>query len=250
MTFNGRFGQSIRFGSNITKEFNSAGPIDGTGLRNSPNILIKAGQSHPMSGSSDRADWTKFEYNDYPRRPVMEDLNEDGSSIWITTNQATNLNYSGAPPKDYVHDELDKDEFKDIKKMGGNQIILNSDRISFNTKKNSVLINSTRNISLSAMYEIGLEVDQPNGKIKLGRKNAKQPVLGGDKTMEIISDLCDAINGFANETIAAVGGYITPVALSQLNIASSGLSSKLTGIKSRLDSAKSKTVFVKLSNES
>ena len=133
--------------------------------------------------------------------------------------------------------------------MGGNQIILNSDRISFNTKKNSILINSTRNISLSAAYDIGLEVDQPNGKIKLGRKDAKQPVLGGDKTMELVSDLCDAIQGFANETIAAVGGYITPVALSQLNVASSGLSTKLTGIKSRLDSAKSKTVFVKLANE-
>jgi hypothetical protein len=244
ITFNGRFGQSIRFGSNITKEFNPAGPIEGTGLRNSPNILIKAGQSHPMSGSSDRADWTKFEYNDYRRRPVMEDLNEDGSSIWITTNQGTNLNYSGAPLKDYVHDELDKGEFKDVKKLGGNQIILNSDRISFNTKKNSVLINSTRNIALSAAYDIGLEVAPPHGKIKLGTMDANQPVLGGNQTMVLISDLCDIVDKFATSLIAAVGGYISPVALTQLNTAAGGLSLSLNTFKTRLDSAKSKTVFV------
>jgi len=250
MTFNGRFGQSIRFGSAITKEFNNSNePIIGTGIRNSPNVIIKAGQSHPMSGSTDRADRTKFEYSDYPRRPVMEDLNEDGSSIWVTTKQGTNLNFAGAPPKDYVHDEIKNGEFKDVKKLGGNQIILNSDRISFNTKKNSILINSTRNISLSAAYDIGLEVDQPNGKIKLGRKDAKEPVLGGDKTMEIITSLCDAIGGFASETIAAVGGHITPVALAQVNIASANLKTQLTGIKSRLNNAKSKYVFVKLANE-
>lgn len=249
ITFNGRFGQSIRFGSCITKEFNNSGPIDGTGIRNSPNILIKAGQSHPMSGSSDRAEWTKFEYNDYPRRPVMEDLNEDGSSIWITTKQATNLKYSGSPSKEYVHDEVDKGEFKDIKKLGGNQIILNSDRITFNTKKNSILINSTRNISLSAEYDIGLEVEQPNGKVKLGRMSAKQPVLGGDQTMKLVSDLCDILEKFSTSLIAAVGGYITPVAMTQLNNAAGGLSSALATYKTRLDSAKSKTVFVKLSNE-
>lgn len=247
ITFNGRFGQSIRLGSNIDGKIQNGKLVEGTGLNNSPNILIRAGQSHPMSGSL--SDDEKWELDEFPLRPVKEDLNEDGSSIWITTNQSTNLTYAGAPPKDYVKDEIKNGEFKDAKKLGGNQIILNSDRISFNTKKNSILINSTRNISLSADYDIGLEVDQPNGKIKLGRKDAKQPVLGGDKTMELVSDLCDAIQGFANETIAAVGGYITPVALSQLNVASSGLSTKLTGIKSRLDSAKSKTVFVKLANE-
>lgn len=249
ITFNGRFGQSIRFGSNIVPYWKDEDvePIIGTGKKTSPNILIRAGQSHPMSGSL--PDDRKWELDEHPKRPVDEDLNDDGSSIWITTNQPTNLEFSGAPPKDYVHDEVDKDEYKDIKKLGGNQIILNSDRITFNTKKNSILINSTRNISLSAAYDIGLEVDQPNGKIKLGRKDAKQPVLGGDKTMELVSDLCDAIQGFSNAMIGAVGGYITPVALSQLNLEGAGLSQKLAGIKSRLDGAKSKYVFVKLANE-
>ena len=249
ISFNGRFGQSIRLGSNITTFYSRAidEPDVGTGLKNSPNILIRAGQSHPMSGSipNDR----KWELHEHPWRPVEEDLNDDGSSIWLTTNQPTNLEFSGAPPKHYVHDEIKNGEYKDIKQLGGNQIILNSDRISFNTKKNSILINSTRNISLSAAYDIGLEVDQPNGKIKLGRKDAKEPVLGGDKTMEIITSLCDAIGGFASETIAAVGGHITPVALAQVNIASANLKTQLTGIKSRLNNAKSKYVFVKLANE-
>jgi hypothetical protein len=244
ITFNGRFGQSIRFGSNITpiwKDENEE-PNIGTALPISPNILIRAGQADPNLGSLPEDE--KWNLDDFPDRPVDEDLNSDGSSIWITTNQPTNLEFSGAPPKDYVHDELDKDEFKDIKKLGGNQIILNSDRISFNTKKNSVLINSTRNIALSAAYDIGLEVAPPHGKIKLGTMDANEPVLGGDQTMVLISDLCDIVDKFSTSLIAAVGGYITPVALTQLNTAAGGLSSALTTFKTRLDSAKSKTVFV------
>ena len=128
--------------------------------------------------------------------------------------------------------------------MGGNQIILNSDRISFNTKKNSVLINSTRNIALSAAYDIGLEVAPPRGKVKLGTSQADQPVLGGDQTMILIADLCDIVDSFATDLIAAVGGYITPIALTQLNTAAGGLSSALKTYKTRLDSAKSRTVFV------
>ena len=249
ITFNGRFGQSIRFGSNITPvwEGENEEPNVGTALPNSPNILIRAGQADPNLGSLPEDE--KWNLDDFPKRPVDEDLNADGSSIWITTDQPTNLKYSGSPSKEYVHDEVDKGEFKDIKKLGGNQIILNSDRITFNTKKNSILINSTRNISLSAEYDIGLEVEQPNGKVKLGRMSAKQPVLGGDQTMKLVSDLCDILEKFSTSLIAAVGGYITPVAMTQLNNAAGGLSSALATYKTRLDSAKSKTVFVKLSNE-
>ena len=45
ITFNGRFGQSIRFGSNITEitgstPYPKSGPLDTEGLQSSPNIII------------------------------------------------------------------------------------------------------------------------------------------------------------------------------------------------------------------
>ena len=97
------------------------------------------------------------------------------------------------------------------------------------------------------MYDIGLEVSPPRGKVKLGTMDADQPVLGGHQTMKLIGGkggLCDIIETFATGLIAAVGGYISPVALTQLNNAAAGLTAELKTFKTRLDSAKSRTVFV------
>ena len=88
IAFNGRFGQFIKFGSNITAVSKSDGTMDEyTGKPISPNVIIRAGQGDTEKIPDD-GDW-KLEEDAW--RPVVEDINLDGSSLWLTTDQRIHL---------------------------------------------------------------------------------------------------------------------------------------------------------------
>ena len=238
VTFNGRFGQSIRFGSNMTKLYDEneeepREPLPDSGKRVSPNIIIRAGQANPAHESiPDDKKWDLSSPHNVGR-PVRENINLDNSSIWITTDQTVPLEFAA------------KSEIKNrwAEKLEGNQVIINSDRLVFNSKLNNTYISSKKTVDISANDGIVLQIPTA-GVLKLGDVGSYEPVLGGDQTMVLISDLCDIVDKFAKKLIAVVGGYITPVALPDLNVAASGLTAELTTFKSRLDTAISKTVFV------
>ena len=130
--FQGRFGQSIRFGSNQTEE--------GDGQKESPNILMRAGQL--MDGESPDVGL------------VNEDINADGSSIWMTTDQKVDLQWAhedgvGPPP------------------LEGKNIVLNSDRIIFNAKVDEIYGSAKTRITFEAP-EILLGADGSQGNIPNG----------------------------------------------------------------------------------
>ena len=83
--YQGRFGQSIRFGSNIVPDAHD----DGDDTQKSPNILIRAGQLI----HADKFDKLEYieELKKSPIKPVKEDINADGSSIWLTIDQSVKL---------------------------------------------------------------------------------------------------------------------------------------------------------------
>ena len=247
ITFNGRFGQSIRFGSNI---------VNLGGNKYGPNILMRAGQG---------------ELPTIKDKPVNEDIKLDGSSIWITTDQRVKLHFKGTksflgPPPGlwpfYHVQEAGISDMMDIEDvgLGGKQIILNSDRLIFNSNKNSILMSSPTMIGLSATKEIGLEVPVDTGRVMLGDAGLKrtstilpedimgiEPVLGGDQTMKLFSQLIDAINGFAGVLSTAVAGPglpWAPTSLTPINAAASELRALLSALKLRLDEPKSRTVMV------
>jgi len=247
ITFNGRFGQSIRFGSNI---------VNLGGNKYGPNILMRAGQG---------------ELPTIKDKPVNEDINLDGSSIWITTDQRVKLHFKGTksflgpPPGLWPFYHIQEAGTSDMMKIedvgfGGKQIILNSDRLIFNTNKNSILMSSPTMIGLSATKEIGLEVPRDTGRVMLGDAGSKrashtlpedimgiEPVLGGNQTMKLFSQLIDAINGFAGVLSTAVAGPglpWAPTSLTPINAAASELRALLSALKLRLDEPKSRTVMV------
>lgn len=79
--FEGRFGNSIRFSSTTPNKKNnnnswSSNPNDESGK---PILIIRNGQKIT---------------NQHPWVPVQEDINEDGSSIWLSSGQEIPLNYS------------------------------------------------------------------------------------------------------------------------------------------------------------
>jgi len=223
--FNGRFGQSIRFGSNITEKIKDDNTIDSdTGKENSPNIIIRTGQSDP-----------KWDLDKFVNRPVLEDINNDNSSIWMTTNQTVPFKPSSVSKI--------KNQF--VKKFDGNQIILNSDRMIFNSRLDNTYIFSNKIVDISANEEIVLQIPE-KGAVKLGDAEAVQPVLGGDQTMKLFDKLLGVISEFCIQISGAVGGgnIGIPVPLTQINVAAVQLNSSILALKLRLDEPKSKTVTV------
>ena len=114
----GRFGNSIRIGSDIKNE-NS----------DSPNIILNAGQT--IEGDT--------------KVPITEKIDTDGSSIYLTTNQT--LEFTPG-----TESQLSPGPYE------GKNILISSDRITLNTKNGGDIgILSNNNISLTSPKEVVIE---------------------------------------------------------------------------------------------
>ena len=222
--FSGRFGQSIRFGSNVKELIDTnQNLLPDTGKPVSPNVIIRAGQGAEESNIN---------------RPVNEDINLDGSSIWMTTDQTVDIKLDNSHSL-FIWAEKGRYGFE------GNRITINSDGLIFNSKKNNILMSSMGFIGLTANTEIGLEVPNDTGRVLLGDGLADQPVLGGDQTMELFGLLIDYLLEFSNQLSPAMGSIIdTPVPIPHIPISCATLITKLSTLKRRMDEPKSKTVHV------
>ena len=157
----GRWGQSFRFGSTVN---NSAipNPWSRTGNNGDPILILRNGQY------SDGKD---------PWIPQVEDINKDISPIYATSTQNIPIQVSSKNYNSYNNAPTSPDKF------AGEQIILNSGRLLFNTKTDSILFSSKKTINLNSVESIN--IDSPtfiaNSKnIFLGDKNATEPVILGD----------------------------------------------------------------------
>ena len=229
ITFNGRFGQSIRFGSNVTELYDGNGDLlPDSGKPQSPNIKIRAGQ-----GVSSKI----------PNRPILENINIDGSSLYLTTNEAVPLKHHASKVKDLTPKFFD-----------GKQIVLNSDRIVFNSKGTDIFAYSNKDINLVSKNRIVLEAHE---NVYLGSaprqgettgwiyKNPQiQPILKGDETMNLVGEILQKIIQFATDIAPTkgAGGVMVPVALDMIAGAANGLVGSLTELKTRLDEPKSEIV--------
>ena len=116
----GRFGNSIRIGSDIKNENTE-----------SPNIILNVGQS-------------KDEFPE-PKQPIEEKIDTDGSSVYLTTNQK--LEFTPGIESKVVTGPYE-----------GKNILLSSDRIIFNTKNGGDIgMFSHNNISIGAVKEVVIE---------------------------------------------------------------------------------------------
>ena len=245
ISFNGRFGQSIRFGSN--KEATILND-DIKVKEDSPNILMRA-------GNMDRDD-----IKDPKNKPIDEHIDDDATSLWMVTDQEVKL--EPATKKGKQHNKApkrlgDKGSYKD-KDMGqgknklkikvdfdndskyeGKQIFLNTDRIVFNTKDKGdygsgqliayskswqyfntddrFMVDSGKGTTLETQGDteivskqlISLKTDEltvvDSPKIFLG-KSAKEPVVLGDTIHGLLKELCNAYNSHIHPTPAGPSG--------------------------------------------
>jgi len=168
--YEGRWGQSFRFGSTVN---NSAvlNPWSRTGNNGDPILILRNGQY------SDGKD---------PWIPQVEDINKDISAIYATSTQNIPIQVSSKNYNSYNNAPTSPDKF------AGEQIILNSGRLLFNTKTDSILFSSKKTINLNSVE--GVNVDSPrfvvNSKnIFLGDKNATEPVILGNTFLNDLRQL-------------------------------------------------------------
>ncbi len=165
----GRWGNSIRFGSTVkSKNILYNNNWSDTGENGEPITIIRNGQPEDSS--------------DIGYLPIIEDINKDLSSIYLTSNQTIPLNtnitnnptFGGNSPKS-------------INLYDKSQIILNSNRLVFNSKLDSILLNSEKSISITSIESIGIysqdgDITLQSGKnnVKLGDSTASESLILGD----------------------------------------------------------------------
>lgn len=182
----GRWGQSIRFGSTVNNSAIS-NPWSRAGNNGDPIFILRNGQ-----------------YNDGkdPWIPQVEDINKDISAIYATSTQNIPIQVSSKNYNSYKNAPTSPDKF------AGEQIILNSGRLLFNTKTDSILFSSKKTINLNSIESIN--IDSPtfvaNSKnIFLGDKNATEPVILGDTFLNDLKQLLDQLVSLSTALQSPIG---------------------------------------------
>ena len=139
--------------------------------------------------------------------PIVEDINKDLSSIYMTSYQqiplrAANENYSALSPEPL----LPREYFNP-------QIILNSGRLIFNAASDSILASAQDSISLSSNNQIGITSDNVNisaDTIKIGGPSANDPALLGGafidqfkillEQIQVLAFACSGLEGYDSES--------------------------------------------------
>jgi hypothetical protein len=218
----GRYGQSIRFGSTAKSQSEKKNNWSESGNNGDPILIIRNGQ--PEKLTDDRG-WI----------PITEDLNKDLSSIYLTSKQK--IPFSIANENFYAYDS--KPLLPSL--FTSPQIILNSDRVILNAKTDSVLISGEKSVGLSSNKSINLEAEQvyiDGIDIRLGGSNAKESVLLGDKTTQLLEIIIKEIINISEKLQSPALSRIDPTLLPVASIASTNLNKVLK----QLDSIKSNFV--------
>jgi hypothetical protein len=134
----------------------------------------------------------------------------------------------------------------------GNQVIINSDRLLFNAKVDTILMFSPNAIGLSSAGTLNFDSDKEctinSPKIYLGIKSdgspANEPLLLGNKTGIWLKELLTALQ-FLSDKLAINGEYIGSTEYASLSVSTpaQNLSEAINSLISTLESIKSKQNF-------
>jgi len=175
--YEGRWGNSFRLGSTV-KNATIPNKWSSVGENGDPILILRNGQTTYTSNS-----WV----------PETEDVNNDLSSIYLTSTQQlplfpANINNSSfsksTPPTN-------------VGQYEGNQIILNSGRLVFNAKSDSILLLASKAIQLSCGDTLGINAKQISltaDKVYLGSSEGIdgtkiQSVVLGENLNFVLSDI-------------------------------------------------------------
>lgn len=189
LVFEGRLGNSIRFGSTILLNDNPITPWSTGSSSGDPIMILRNGQGDPGSVGF---------------KPTIENINLDPSSVYLTSTQqipvqaasSNYFSYKDNPPVSPA-------------KYTGKQIILNSGRLVFNTTEDHLLLSSTKSINLNSLSTVNIDatglVVQTNN-IYLGSKSADEPLVLGTTAVAQLKEIVDVMKALLNACKTAANG--------------------------------------------
>lgn len=176
--YEGRWGNSIRLGSTV-KNSNIPNNWSSTGSNGDPIFILRNGQT---------------ETSEYPWVPQLENINNDPSSIYLTSTQQLSLF-----PASNIQDSFAKSTLPEsVSQYSKNQIILNSGRLVFNAKDDSIIIGAKQSIHLTANDTVGIDggnqITLSAPKVYLGSSQGLegtqiQSVVLGDRLNLLLGDI-------------------------------------------------------------
>jgi hypothetical protein len=220
--YEGRWGNSIRVGSTVP---NTPNNWSTTGQSGDPIVIIRNGQ-----GIQSQEGWI----------PIVEDINNDDTSIYLASTQKIPLKASSTNYFSYKENPPESPE-----QFAGKQLIISSGRLVFNTTQDHILFSSAKSINLNGVN--GVNIDTPVFTIQsrntyIGSKNATEPLLLGNRTIETLNNIISNLSGFLQICSGLVS---TPpgTPLVPLNVAATQLNQQLLALQGNLEKLKSKSNF-------
>lgn len=165
--YEGRWGNSIRFSSTVKTKPPTLASLNnwstGNSVSGDPIIILRNGQG---------------QQNDEGWIPVTENIDNDESSIYLTSTQKIPLKSSSTNYSSYLSNPpINPGLFE------GKQVIINSGRLVFNSNNDHILLSSNKSVGLNAVESINIDTPLTvvqSDKILLGSKNATEPMLKGN----------------------------------------------------------------------
>lgn len=225
----GRWGQSIRFGSINSKDLNT---WSSKGVLGTPLIILRVNQIETVN------------VNDV----TIENINTDASSIYICESTLISLDLASISNNSYKY-KSSSAKLLDPKNFIGRQLLFNSDRIILNAKQDGIKLSAKKTIHINSNQSINLDsevatiIEAP--EIILGQK-ANTPAVLGNEIKDILNDMNVALSSLC-DTLSTINTLGTPTAQS-LNPAlvtkfqNSGIQFKK--IQNKLDTILSKKITI------
>ena len=219
----GRWGNSIRLGSTAkTDSILYGNNWSNTGEDGNPITIIRNGQ--PNDASEDGY------------LPIIENINKDSSSIYLTSNQSIPLS-SSITNNPTISNNIPES----VGSYQGSQVLINSDRLVFNTKADSIILNSQSTISLTSVNTTGIYsqegdvvLQSAKNNIRLGDASANQSVMLGDTFLDDLTDLLKKLQTLGQTLSTEPKIYISGGPASSLKTQASKMLNNIKNYKSKI----------------
>jgi len=218
-----RVGSSLRFGTTVRNNGEALSNWSTGSFNGQPITILRNGQ-----GLQGQVGFL----------PTEENINNDNSSIYLTNGQQIPLEPSSV--RDYYSYKKLPKPAKDYR---GDQIILNSGRLFLNSKTDSIFLSSPQSINLNSQKTLNVDTEEVSiqaEKILLGSKDAKEPVLYGELTEDVLLSIIALLEQIVNSSSTATAAGVPIANLQALTL----LKPQIVKLKDLAKNLKSETVYI------
>jgi hypothetical protein len=221
----GRQGSALRF-SSTTKLYNDLNEWSEIGSDDDPITILTNG----------------YDFNSNIKTYVSN-INKDLSSIYLTSAQKLPLETDRTGTLNPLTNPIDASEYFNA------QVIINSDRVVLNSKRDEVMIFAKSNIELNTKNIINLNANERvhlnSNTVFLGTVNNQlptEPLVLGDKLNTILENLLDSLYSFGASLSTVVGSPEGAPAM-DINAAAESLLNDIDRINNNLEGILSQQNF-------